>query len=81
MSTVSRSQRLEQILQVAAREYDDLSQTFANLDGKAQNTITAAGIFLAAITAFLDQARLQQYLQIGRTFSPIFLGGRRDGYS
>lgn len=75
MDTVSRSQRLDQVLQVAAREYADLSQTFATLDGKAQSTVTAAGIFLAAITAFLDQARLQQYLQIGRCFALFFLGG------
>jgi hypothetical protein len=72
---VSRSQRLELVLRAAEREYDDLSKTFVALDGKAQNTIIAAGIFLAAITAFLDQARLQQYLQIGRCFALFFLGG------
>jgi hypothetical protein len=63
------------LLQSAVREYGDMSQNFATLDEKAQNTITTAGIFLAAVTAFLDQARLQEYLKIGRVYTLLFLGG------
>ena len=49
-----RQKLLERTLRACENEYTEKAKIFSDLDGKAQNTTTVAGIFLAAALAFLQ---------------------------
>ncbi len=71
----SRIELLEWTLQSCTDEYKDKGLTFSNLDTKAQNTITIAGIFLAAGFAFLQGDNLTKLICLGGIYAIILLGG------
>lgn len=69
-----RIQMLESTLQACVDEYADDSEIHSNLDAKAQNTTTIAGIFLAAAFAFLQGDNVAGFVRLASKYSLILLG-------
>jgi hypothetical protein len=70
-----RAQLLEGVLAAYEREYRTQNAEFADIDGKAQATITVGGIFLAAALAFLKQDQLELAIATAGHFIVYIIGG------
>jgi hypothetical protein len=69
-----RIELLGRTLQSCVDEYKDKGITFSNLDTKAQNTTTIAGVFLAAVFAFLQGDNLTKFICLGGIHAIRLLG-------
>jgi uncharacterized membrane protein len=62
------------LLQSYSAKYSDAALTFSNLDGKAQNTITIGGIFLAGSLSFFTGDSLPKLIAQGSRPALVMLG-------
>ncbi len=69
----SRLALLEGTLKACTDDFTERRSTFSELDKKAQDTTTVAGIFLAAAFAFYNQEALQNLLTLGGWFGSLLL--------
>lgn len=69
-----RLELLEKSLQSCINEYKDKIAIFNNLDTKAQNNITIAGIFLGAMFAFLQGDNLGKFISHTHTLGIFLIG-------
>ncbi len=60
-----RLKLLERVLTTSAAEYADKGRIFTNLDTKAQNTATIAGIFLTGAFVFIGKESLDWFISRG----------------
>ena len=61
------------ILDAYQNEYKDLSDTWRSLDTKAQGGITVAGIFLAAVFAYIEKVTLTSFDRVFLVFAIALL--------